>query len=117
MSWQVRVVRNRYVDSVRLMKVAQAVRASDGVARVRGRRWARPANLEALAALGVTADAGPTDVVIAVEPPAAARTARWTRPSASSRAAGGAGGDARRRASRRARSSPPRGGSTAPTSR
>ena len=31
MSWNVRVVRNRYADSVRLMQVAQAVRARDGV--------------------------------------------------------------------------------------
>ena len=31
MSWAVRVVRDRYVDSVRLMQVAQTVRNLDGV--------------------------------------------------------------------------------------
>lgn len=59
----VRVIRNRYVDSVRLMKVAQLVRGYDGVVRadvVMG----TAANL---AALGVEVDASPTDVVIAVE--------------------------------------------------
>jgi FdrA protein len=63
MSWHVRVVRNRYVDSVRLMKVAQGLRAH-GRAEV---AMGTPANLEALAALGVTCEAGPTDVVIAVD--------------------------------------------------
>jgi FdrA protein len=59
----VRVIRNRYVDSVRLMKVAQLVRAYDGVTRadvVMG----TAANL---AALGADVDASPTDVVIAVD--------------------------------------------------
>ncbi len=63
MSWAVRVVRNRYVDSVRLMRVAKELRAH-GRAEV---AMGTPANLETLAALGVTCDAGPTDVVIAVE--------------------------------------------------
>ena len=62
-AWAVRVVRNRYVDSVRLMRVAKELR-EHGRAEV---AMGTPANLEALAALGVTADAGPTDVVIAVE--------------------------------------------------
>jgi FdrA protein len=65
-SWAVRVVRNRYVDSVRLMKVAQGVRARDGV-RACEVVMGTPANLEALAALGATADAAPGDVVIAVD--------------------------------------------------
>jgi FdrA protein len=62
---RVRVVRNRYVDSVRLMKVAADVRARDDVQTceiVMG----TPANL---AALGLEPDAGPADVVIAVEGP------------------------------------------------
>ncbi|HET6550862.1 MAG TPA: hypothetical protein VFG79_20530 [Solirubrobacter sp.] len=63
MNWDVRVIRNRYVDSVRLMKVAQAVRAYDGVTRAEV-TMGTAANL---AALGVTAAAGPTDVVIAVQ--------------------------------------------------
>ena len=59
----IRVIRNRYVDSVRLMKVAQLVRAYDGVTRadvVMG----TAANLQAL---GADVEASPTDVVIAVD--------------------------------------------------
>lgn len=61
----VRVIPNRYVDSVRLMQVAQAVRAHDGVGAcelVMG----TPANLRQL---GLTVDATPADVVIAVDGP------------------------------------------------
>ncbi|HWK26705.1 MAG TPA: hypothetical protein VNS09_09085 [Solirubrobacter sp.] len=65
MSWAIRVVRDRYVDSVRLMRVAKELR-EHGRAEV---AMGTPANLEALAALGVTVDAGPTDIVIAVEGP------------------------------------------------
>jgi FdrA protein len=64
--WAVRVVPNRYVDSVRLMRVAQGVRAHDGV-RACEVVMGTPANLEALAALGVTCEATPGDVVIAVD--------------------------------------------------
>ncbi len=63
MSWAVRVIRNRYVDSVRLMKVAQVVRSHDGVTRAEV-AMGTAANL---AALGVDVDATPTDVVIAVQ--------------------------------------------------
>jgi FdrA protein len=62
---KVRVVANRYVDSVRLMKVAQTVRGRDGVSAcelVMG----TPANLEQL---GLSVDATPADVVIAVDGP------------------------------------------------
>ena len=62
---RVRVVPNRYVDSVRLMKVAQTVRARDGVAGcdlVMG----TPANLQQL---GLRVEATPADVVIAVDGP------------------------------------------------
>jgi FdrA protein len=62
---RVRVVRNRYVDSVRLMKVAQDVRSHDGV-RTCEAMMGTPANLRAL---GVDCDAGPADVVIAVDGP------------------------------------------------
>jgi FdrA protein len=62
---RVRVVRNRYVDSVRLMRVAADVRAYDGVASCDA-VMGTPANLRAL---GVDADAGPSDVVIAVDGP------------------------------------------------
>jgi FdrA protein len=61
----VRVVRNRYVDSVRLMKVAQTVRARDGVARCE-LLMGTPANLRQL---GVSIEATPADVVIAVDGP------------------------------------------------
>ncbi len=62
---KVRVVPNRYVDSVRLMKVAQTVRGRDDVTAcelVMG----TPANLEQL---GLGVDATPADVVIAVDGP------------------------------------------------
>ena len=93
MSWEVRVIRNRYVDSVRLMQVAQAVRGHDGVARAEV-AMGTAANLEALAALGCDC-ASPTDVVIAV---AGRRRRRSTRPrrelggaaAASGRGRGGA---------------------------
>jgi FdrA protein len=71
MSWTARVLRDRYVDSVRLMQVAQAVRGSDGVAGcelVMG----TAANLDALRARGIDCEATPADVVIAVEGPAGA---------------------------------------------
>jgi FdrA protein len=65
-SWQVRVIRNRYADSVRLMTVARDVRALDGVGGCEiGMGTA--ANLEALQRLGADADSSPADLVIAVE--------------------------------------------------
>src|SRR5262249_12756157 len=63
MSWAVRVIRNRYVDSVRLMQVAQVVRGHDGVSRAEV-TMGTAANL---ASLGLECDATPTDVVIAVQ--------------------------------------------------
>jgi FdrA protein len=65
-TWAVRVIPNRYVDSVRLMKVAQGVRSHDGV-RACEVVMGTPANLEMLAALGAVCDATPSDVVIAVD--------------------------------------------------
>ena len=65
---RVRVVRNRYVDSVRLMRVATDVRSRDGV-RTCELVMGTPANL---AGLGLECDAGPGDVVIAVDGPEAA---------------------------------------------
>lgn len=62
---KVRVVANRYVDSVRLMKVAQTVRARDGVARCE-LLMGTPANLQQL---GLDVEATPADVVIAVDGP------------------------------------------------
>ena len=66
MSWQVRTLPDRYADSVRLMGIARALRDHDGVSAcevVMG----TPANLSALAALGASAEAGPGDVVVAVD--------------------------------------------------
>jgi FdrA protein len=65
-SWQVRVVPNRYADSLRLMAVARALRERDGIDACE-LAMGTPANLEALARLGVTADAAPGDLVIAVD--------------------------------------------------
>jgi FdrA protein len=66
MSWQVRTLPDRYADSVRLMGIARTLRDRDGVSAcevVIG----TPANLSALAALGASAEAGPSDVVVAVD--------------------------------------------------
>ena len=66
MSWQVVTLPDRYADSVRLMGIARALRDHDGVAAcevVMG----TPANLSALAALGASADARPSDLVVAVD--------------------------------------------------
>jgi FdrA protein len=65
-SWLVRVIPNRYADSVRLMSVARDVRAMDGVDACEI-GMGTPANLETLAALGAQADSGPADLVIAVQ--------------------------------------------------
>ncbi len=66
MSWQVRVIRNRYADSVHLMSISRAAREREGVTRCE-LAMGTPANLELLAGLGVSAQATPSDVVIAVE--------------------------------------------------
>ena len=66
MSWHVRVITNRYADSVRLMGVSREVRRRDGVSRCE-LGIGTPANLELLAGLGAVADATPADLVIAVE--------------------------------------------------
>jgi FdrA protein len=65
-NWHVRVIPNRYADSVRLMGVARAVRGRDGV-RACEVAMGTPANLEALVRLGLTADAAAGDLVIAVD--------------------------------------------------
>lgn len=65
MTWHVRVIPNRYADSVRLMSIARSVRARDGVARCEV-GMGTPANLELLAGLGAVVDAAPGDLVIAV---------------------------------------------------
>lgn len=68
MGWHVRVIPNRYADSVRLMRIARAVRERDGIERCE-LGMGTPANLEALQRFGVHADATPADLVIAVDAP------------------------------------------------
>ncbi|MGZ4274521.1 MAG: hypothetical protein ACXVRP_12265 [Solirubrobacteraceae bacterium] len=65
MTWQVRIVRNRYADSVRLMAIARTLRARPDVDACEV-AMGTSANLAALSALGVSADAGPADIVLAV---------------------------------------------------
>ena len=64
MTWEVRVLPDRYADSVRLMGIAGQLRGRDGVERCEV-FMGTPANLAALRDLGGAADAGPGDVVIA----------------------------------------------------
>jgi FdrA protein len=66
MSWQVRVIPNRFADSVRLMAIARELRARDDVLRCEV-LMGTPANLAALGEFGVRANAGPADLVVAVE--------------------------------------------------
>jgi FdrA protein len=65
-SWHVRVIANRYADSVRLMSIARAMRDREGVSRCE-LAMGTPANLEALAGYGARVQATPADLVIAVE--------------------------------------------------
>jgi FdrA protein len=90
-SWQVRVIPNRYADSVRLMSVARDVRALDGVQACEI-GMGTEANLEALKRLGADADSSPADLVIAVQ---ASDGAADDALAAAEQAllAGGAGGD------------------------
>jgi FdrA protein len=65
-SWHVRVIANRYADSVRLMSIARAIRDRNGVTRCE-LGTGTPANLEVLAGYGARVQATPADLVIAVE--------------------------------------------------
>ena len=106
MSWHVRVIANRYADSVRLMSIARAVRERDGVTRCE-LGMGTPANLELLAGYGAHAQATPGDLVIAVDAQDAhdayAEDAlEWAEQELSSRSPSddGAGGDGPTRRSR-----------------
>ena len=66
MSWHIRVIANRYADSVKLMGIARGLRGGDGVAGCE-MGMGTAANLEALAARGVEAQAGPSDLIVAVD--------------------------------------------------
>jgi S-adenosylhomocysteine hydrolase len=74
MSWHVRVVRNRYADSVRLMALAKDLRGRSDIAACEV-AMGTAANLEALAALGADVSASPADVVLAVDAGAEAAAA------------------------------------------
>jgi FdrA protein len=65
-SWHVRVIANRYADSVKLMGIARGLRGRDGVDGCE-MGMGTAANLEALAARGVAAEAGPSDLIVAVD--------------------------------------------------
>jgi len=75
-SWEVKVVANRYADSVKLMGIAREARERDGIDGCE-LAMGTPANLAVLGARGVRADAGPSDLIIAVQAadPDAARAA------------------------------------------
>jgi FdrA protein len=88
MSWQVRIVRNRYADSVRLMAIAKDLRSRDGIAGCEV-AMGTAANLEALAALGAHAEAAPGDVVLAVDAGAEAAEAALAEAEAALAAAVG----------------------------
>jgi FdrA protein len=65
-SWHVRVIANRYADSVKLMGIARGLRGRDGVDGAE-MGMGTAANLEVLAARGVEAQAGPSDLIVAVD--------------------------------------------------
>jgi len=66
-SWHVKVVANRYADSVKLMGIARGLRSRDGVSGCE-MGMGTAANLEVLATRGVEVDgAGPSDLVVAVD--------------------------------------------------
>ena len=98
-SWHVRVIANRYADSVRLMSIARAVRERDGVTRCE-LGMGTPANLEVLAAYGADAQATPGDLVIAVEAQDAYATEAlaWAESELSARAPEGGGDRPKHRA-------------------
>ena len=67
MSWHVKVIANRYADSVKLMGIARGLRGRDGVDGCE-MGMGTAANLEALEARGVeVSGAGPSDLIVAVD--------------------------------------------------
>jgi FdrA protein len=65
-SWHVKVIANRYADSVKLMGIARGLRGRDGVSGCE-LGMGTAANLEVLAAKGVETQAGPSDLIVAVD--------------------------------------------------
>jgi FdrA protein len=66
MDWHGRVVRDRYVDSIKLMAIAAQLRETDGIADAKV-GIGTSANRELLEQLGLTLDARPADVMVAVQ--------------------------------------------------
>ena len=67
MSWHVKVIANRYADSVKLMGIARGLRSRDGIDGCE-MGMGTAANLEALEARGVeVSGAGPSDLIVAVD--------------------------------------------------
>jgi hypothetical protein len=66
MSWRVRVIENRYADSVRLMGIARQMRERDGVEGCE-LAMGTSANLAVLRERGADPSAGPADLIIAGE--------------------------------------------------
>jgi len=92
-SWHVKVIPNRYADSVKLMGIARGLRGRDGVDGCEiGIGTA--ANLEALEARGVeVSGAGPSDLVVAVDADSE-ETAQDTLQAAEDELSSGGGADA-----------------------
>jgi FdrA protein len=66
-SWHVKVIANRYADSVKLMGIARGLRGRDGVNGCE-MGMGTAANLEVLEARGVeVSGAGPSDLIVAVD--------------------------------------------------
>ena len=88
MSWHVKVIANRYADSVKLMGIARGLRGRDGVGGCE-MGMGTAANLDALAARGVeVSGAGPSDLVVAIDADSAA-TAEKTLQAAEHELSGG----------------------------
>jgi FdrA protein len=68
LSWHVRVIPNRYADSVRLMSIARAVRGQDGVGACE-LAMATAQNVAVLASRGLDElpPAGPADLLVAID--------------------------------------------------
>jgi FdrA protein len=97
-SWHVKVIANRYADSVKLMGIARGLRERDGVTGCE-MGMGTAANLEVLAGRGVeVSDAGPSDLIVAVQADSedvAAETLTQAEQELSSGGAAAAGGGAK----------------------
>jgi FdrA protein len=104
-TWHVKVVPNRYADSVKLMGIARQARERDGVDGCELAMGTR-ANLAVLEGRGVRTDAGPSDLVIAVQAADDGVAQEAMSDAESALAGGGAGGDGVRAGGGPARAAP-----------